>query len=174
MGRFLLSDRHGIFARFSSRKITWLGVICITELDLVTQHYPLPPPQPPPQQFQTHRLCVLPSPDHHHHPSPAYIKQQITKLTFPTALTLSSQFWAETLSNLPENKRRRGACGFECVCVYFACSACVCGQGDLHFLPLLLKKGKKEGEKTWVSVCVYTVCFCVSQAAADPCGLRQF
>lgn len=43
MGRFLLYDRHGIFVQFSCRKITWSGVICITELD---QHYPLAPPTP--------------------------------------------------------------------------------------------------------------------------------
>lgn len=54
MGRSLLSDRHGIFVQFSRRKITWLGVICITELDLVTQHYPCPPARPPPQQTLTH------------------------------------------------------------------------------------------------------------------------
>lgn len=42
MGRFLLYDRHGIFVQFSCRKITWSGVICITELD---QHY-LPPSYP--------------------------------------------------------------------------------------------------------------------------------
>ena len=58
MGRFLLCDRHGIFVQFSSRKITWLGVICITELDRVTQYYPLPPPHPPPQQTQTHTICA--------------------------------------------------------------------------------------------------------------------
>lgn len=44
MGRFLLYDRHGIFVQFCCRKITWSGVICITELD---QHPP-PPPLPPP------------------------------------------------------------------------------------------------------------------------------
>lgn len=54
MGRSLLSDRHGIFVQFSRRKITWLGVICITELDLVTQHYPCPPARPPPRQTLTH------------------------------------------------------------------------------------------------------------------------
>lgn len=133
MGRSLLPDRHGIFVRFSRRKITWLGVICITELDLVTRHYPLPLPQPHPQQTQTHGLCALPSlhHHHHHHPSPAYIKQQITKLTFPTVLTLPSQFWAETLSNLPENKSKREnvlwvhavVCVF--VCIMRVLHACV-------------------------------------------------
>lgn len=145
MGRFLLSDRHGIFARFSRRKITWLGVICITELALVTHRYPLSPPQPPSMAPNTQ--CVLPSlHHHHHHPSPAYIKQQITKLTFPTALTLPSQFWAETLSNLPENKRNRekvlwvhvAVCG----CVHYACFACECDLGDLLLPPSLLKKKK--------------------------------
>lgn len=47
MGRFVLSDRHGIFARFSRRKITWLGVICITEPDLVPKCFPLLQARPP-------------------------------------------------------------------------------------------------------------------------------
>lgn len=59
MGRFLLSDRHGIFVQFSRRKITWLGVICITELDLVTQHYPLPSTKTPsPTNPNTQTVCA--------------------------------------------------------------------------------------------------------------------
>lgn len=54
MGRFLLYDRHGIFVQFSCRKITWSGVICITELD---QHYP-PPLRSPPTNPNTLTVCT--------------------------------------------------------------------------------------------------------------------
>lgn len=39
------------------RKITWLGVVCITEPDLVTQHYPSPSTQPTPNRPK-HEQCV--------------------------------------------------------------------------------------------------------------------
>lgn len=154
MGCFLLYDRHGIFVQFSCRKITWSGVICITELDQPYLPPLLPLPcHPPSRQTQTHWLCVL-----HllllHHPSPAHTKQLITKLTFTTDPGLLSPLWAKTHWNLPEKQAQRrkysmGASG--CVCrTHFAC-VCLC-------------------------VCVQAICskkhlrsFHVSLAAAGPC-----
>lgn len=140
MGRSLLSDRHGISVQFSCRKITWSGVICITEPDLVTQHYPRPPARPPPRQSpaQTHthtelwRTCCL-----------AYVKQQISKLTFPTVPALFSVLARDVLKAA---RKRSGTekmlhqCMlllllFQCVhvCVSVCvCFAYVCGQRDQH------------------------------------------
>lgn len=130
MGRFLLSDRHGIFARFSRRKITWLGVICITELDLVTRHYPLPPPPtPPPLLRPKHTDCVCcPHCTNTTIPPPSYIKQQISKLTFSTApLSLQSpgQRHPQTCQQTSVKEKTFCGCMWLCACLCVPSVFCV-------------------------------------------------
>lgn len=88
---------------------------------------PLTPHPPHPQQTNTPTVCALPS-LHRHHQSSAYIKQQITKLTFPTVLSLPSLFWAEALWKLPDNKCKREKAECVCVCAwrerFYNCSQC--------------------------------------------------
>lgn len=119
MGFFLLFDRHGIFARFSQRKITWLEVICITKLDIVCQSYTPPLPQVPPG-IQTHWLCVQPSLC-----LPCLYKTTNYQINIPNSphsplTVLGRDFW-----NLPESKflakgaRRVHVVVRMCICILF-------------------------------------------------------